>query len=310
MSFSASVLRPLILGVAEHPWPRRLVTGTRPGRAVASRFVAGETLAQAMTAAKALDRRRITSMLDLLGENVRTEEQAEGARAAYLEALAAIERADTLDCAISLKPTQLGLDVSVDACLANVERIVDAARSRGTVVMIDMESVGYVEPTLRVFREAHARYPKVGVALQSYLRRTERDVQTLPPGCRVRLVKGAYLEPPEVVFTTKREVDASFARLFTTLLARGHSIDVATHDPRLLEGVRRRVDAAGEGWSRVEFQMLYGVRRDLQTRFAGKGYPVRVYIPYGTEWYPYLTRRLAERPANVWFFLSNLLRPR
>jgi proline dehydrogenase len=263
-----------------------------------------------MTAAKALDRRRITSMLDLLGENVRTEEQAAAARAAYLEALAAIERADTLDCAISLKPTQLGLDMSVETCLANVEPIVDAARSRGTVVMIDMESVGYVEPTLRVFREAHARYPKVGVALQSYLRRTERDVQTLPPGCRVRLVKGAYLEPPEVVFTTKREVDASYARLFTTLLARGHSIDVATHDPRLLEGVRRRVDATGEGWSRVEFQMLYGVRRDLQTRFAGKGYPVRVYIPYGTEWYPYLTRRLAERPANVWFFLSNLLRPR
>ena len=176
--------------------------------------------------------------------------------------------------------------------------------------MIDMESVGYVDPTLRVFREAHAQYPKVGIALQSYLRRTARDLQTLPPGCRVRLVKGAYLEPPEVVFTTKREVNASYARLFTTLLARGHSIDVATHDPRILEGVRRRVDASGEGWSRVEFQMLYGVRRDLQSRFAGQGYPVRVYVPYGTEWYPYLTRRLAERPANVWFFLSNLLRAR
>lgn len=286
------------------------MTGTRPGRAVASRFVAGEALEEAMTVARALDRRRITSMLDFLGENVRTEEQAEAARAAYLDALAATARAETLDCAISLKPTQLGLDMSVEACLANVEPIVDAAKDRGTVVMFDMESVGYVEPTLRVFREAHARYPKVGVALQSYLRRTERDVQSLPPGCRVRLVKGAYLEPPEVVFTTKREVDASFARLFTTLLARGHSIDVATHDPRLLEGVRRRVDATGEGWSRVEFQMLYGVRRDLQTRFAGQGYPVRVYVPYGTEWYPYLTRRLAERPANVWFFLSNLLRPR
>jgi proline dehydrogenase len=310
MSFSTSVLRPMILRVAEHSWSRRLVTRTRPGRAVASRFVAGESLEEAMTVARALDRRRITSMLDLLGENVRTEEQAEAARAAYLEALAAIARAETLDCAISLKPTQLGLDMSVEACLANVEPIVDAARSRGTVVMLDMESVGYVEPTLRVFREAHASYPKVGVALQSYLRRSESDVQALPPGCRVRLVKGAYLEPPEAVFTSKREVDASFARLFTTLFARGHSIDVATHDPRLLEGVRRRVDATGEGWSRVEFQMLYGVRRDLQSRFAGQGYPVRVYIPYGTEWYPYLTRRLAERPANVWFFLSNLLRPR
>lgn len=310
MSFSTSVLRPLILSVAEHAWSKRIVTGTRPGRAVASRFVAGESLEEAMRVAASLDRRRITSMLDLLGENVRTEEQAEAARAAYLDAIAAITSAPDLDCAISLKPTQLGLDVSIDACLANVEPILDAAKSKGSVVMFDMESVGYVEPTLRVFREAHARYPKAGIALQSYLRRTERDLPSLPPGCRVRLVKGAYLEPPEVVFATKREVDASFARLFTTLFARGHSIDVATHDPRLLEGVRRRVDASGEGWSRVEFQMLYGVRRDLQGRFAGQGYPVRVYIPYGTEWYPYLTRRLAERPANVWFFLSNLLRSR
>jgi proline dehydrogenase len=310
MSFSESLLRPLILRVAEHPWSRRVVTGTRPGRAVASRFVAGESLQDAMRVAATLDRRRITSMLDFLGENVRTEEQAEAARAAYLRALEAIAGAKDLDCAIALKPTQLGLDMSLEACLANVEPIVDAARSSGTVVMIDMESVGYVEPTLRVFREAHARYAKVGIALQSYLRRTASDLGTLPPGCRVRLVKGAYLEPPEAVFTSKHEVDASFARLFTTLFARGHAIDVATHDPRLLEGVRRLVEASGESWSRVEFQMLYGVRRDLQGRFAGQAYPVRVYIPYGTEWYPYLTRRLAERPANVWFFLSNLLRTR
>jgi proline dehydrogenase len=310
VSLSASVIRPLTLHVAEHPWSRRIVTGTRPGRAVASRFVPGVSLEEAMGAAASLDRRRITSMLDFLGENVRTEMQAERARTAYLDALAAIQRAPDLDCAISLKLTQLGLDMSLDACLANVAPIVDAAERAGTVVMIDMESVGYVEPTLRVFREAHDRYPKVGVALQSYLRRTERDLEALPPGSRIRLVKGAYLEPPEAVYATKAEVDASYARLFVTLLARGHAIDVATHDPRLLEGVRRRVDAAGEGWSRVEFQMLYGVRRDLQARFAGQGYPVRVYVPYGTEWYPYLTRRLAERPANVWFFLSNLLRSR
>jgi proline dehydrogenase len=310
VSFSTSVLRPLILRVAEHPWSRRVITRTRPGRAVAFRFVAGESLGEAMQVASSLDRRRITSMLDFLGENVRTKEQAGAARSAYLDALAAIVRAENLDCAIALKPTQLGLDVSLETCLANMEPIVDAAKSKGTVVMLDMESAGYVDPTLAVFREAHARYSKVGVALQSYLRRTERDLEKLPPGCRVRLVKGAYLEPPEVVFTSKREVDANYARLFSTLFARGHSIDVATHDPRLLEGVRRRVDASGEGWSRVEFQMLYGVRRDLQLRFAGQGYPVRVYIPYGTEWYPYLTRRLAERPANVWFFLSNLLRTR
>jgi proline dehydrogenase len=130
----------------------------------------------------------------------------------------------------------------------------------------------------------------------------------LPAGMRVRLVKGSYLEPPDVVFTDKDEVDQSYRRLFTTLLARGHPIDVATHDPRLLEGARRLVDAAQNGWSRVEFQMLYGVRRDLQADLARRGYPVRVYIPYGTEWYPYLTRRLAERPANVWFFASNVIR--
>ena len=310
MTFSTAVLRPLVLGVAEHRWTRRIVTRSRPGRAVASRFVAGESLEEAMATAASLDRRRITAMLDFLGENVRTLAQAETAKAAYLAALAAIRDAPDIDSAISLKLTQLGLDMSVEECLDHVAPIVEDAARTGTVVMIDMESVGYVEPTLRVFREAHAAYPKVGVALQSYLRRTDRDLDALPPGSRIRLVKGAYLEPPEAVYTSKRDVDASFARLFTTLFARGHTIDVATHDPRLLEGVRRRVDAAGEGWSRVEFQMLYGVRRDLQARYAGQGYPVRVYVPYGTEWYPYLTRRLAERPANVWFFLSNLLRTR
>ena len=157
MSFSTAILRPLTLGIAEHPLTRRVVTGSRPGRAVASRFVAGETLGQAMSSAASLDRRRITSMLDFLGENVRTERQAETARAAYLEALAAIPQAPDLDCAISLKLTQLGLDMSVDVCLANVEPIVEEAARSATVVMIDMESVGYVEPTLHVFREAHAR---------------------------------------------------------------------------------------------------------------------------------------------------------
>ncbi len=130
----------------------------------------------------------------------------------------------------------------------------------------------------------------------------------LPADCRLRLVKGAYLEPKDVVVQGKREVDRSFRRLFTTAIERGHRVDVATHDPALLEGVRERVDALENGWSRVEFEMLYGVRRDLQAQLAGQGYPVRVYIPYGTEWYPYLTRRLAERPANLWFFASNLVR--
>jgi proline dehydrogenase len=308
MTFSASVVRPTILRLAHHPWFRHFATVTRPGRAVASRFVAGETLDQAMVVARDLDRRRTTAMLDHLGENVETIAQATDARDAYLAALAAIRGEPTLDIAISLKLTQLGLDRSIDECLANVEPILHAADEQGTLVMIDMEAHGYVTPTLEVARTVHARHPRVGVALQSYLRRSVSDVFELPAGMRVRLVKGSYLEPPDVVFTAKDDVDRSFRRLFATLLARGHPIDVATHDPRMLEGVRTVVDATEDGWSRVEFQMLYGVRRDLQADLARRGYPVRVYIPYGTEWYPYLTRRLAERPANMWFFATNLLR--
>jgi proline dehydrogenase len=305
---STSVFRPAILRVASHPWFRSLATGTPPGRAVARRFVAGESLVEAMSVARALDRERTVTMLDHLGENVSTPAQAGQACDAYLAAVEAVRAAPTLDCAISIKLTQLGLDVSPAACLDNVHPILDAARDANVFVMIDMESHPYVDATLEVLGDAHDRYPKVGVCLQAYLRRTERDVFALPDRVRVRLVKGAYLEPPDVVYQDKDDVDAAWARLFTTLLARGHAIDAATHDPRLIQGVRTRVNALEDGWSRVEFQMLYGVRRDLQAQLAGQGYPLRVYVPYGTEWYPYLTRRLAERPANMWFFLSNLLR--
>ncbi len=305
---STTLFRPAVVRLSGHPWFRSFATRSRPGRAVARRFVAGEHLDDAMRAAHELDRRRIAAMLDHLGENVTTAAQVAAARAAYLAALGRIREEASLDCAISIKLSQLGLDVAVSECLSNLGPILEAAAEARRLVMIDMEGYGSVDPTLEVLRTIHARYPGVGVCLQSYLRRTDRDVFDLPPGVRVRLVKGAYLEPPEVVHPDKHDVDAAFARLFSTLLTRGHAIDVATHDPRLIEGVRARVDRTENGWSRVEFQMLYGVRRDLQARLAGQGYPLRVYVPYGTEWYPYLTRRLAERPANVWFFLSNLAR--
>jgi proline dehydrogenase len=302
------VIRALVLRLANNRWFRRFATRSRPGRAVAFRFVAGEKLTEAMAVARELDHARITSMLDHLGENVDTAAQAAGARDAYLAALDAIRGTQTLDVAISIKLTQLGLDLSVEGCVANVEQIAAAAESSGTLVMVDMEAHGYVDRTLEVVRAVHDAHPRVGVALQSYLRRSATDVFELPTGMRVRLVKGSYLEPPDVVFTAKRDVDESFRRLFATLLARGHAIDVATHDPNLLEGARRLTDAAENGWSRVEFQMLYGVRPDLQADLARRGYPVRVYIPYGSQWYPYLTRRLAERPANMWFFATNLIR--
>lgn len=298
----------LVLWTTRRGWFRWLMTQSRPGRSVTARFVAGEGLDDAVSVARQLDRQRITTMLDHLGENVSTAQQALEARQAYLNALARVRQESSLDCAISVKLTQLGLDSSVQDCMSNLEPILEAAKEAGSFVMIDMESHPYVDGTLEVLAQAHDRFPTLGVCLQAYLRRTEKDVFQLPSTVRVRLVKGAYLEPPDVVYHDKSDVDAAYARLFTTLLARGHRIDAATHDEALIEGVRRRVDAVQDGWSRVEFQMLYGVRRDLQTELARQRYPLRVYVPYGTEWYPYLTRRLAERPANLWFFISNVVR--
>jgi proline dehydrogenase len=304
----SGVIRASILRIAESGWFRRLATRSRPGRALADRFVAGETLAEAMAVAREVQARGMSSMFNQLGENAETPEQTLAARESYLSELAAIAEHPELDGAVSVKLTQLGLDESIDVCWSNLAPILTEAEREGTLVMVDMESHGYVDRTLDVVARAHATYSRTGVAIQSYLRRSERDVFTLPEGCRVRLVKGAYLEPPEVVVGGKAAVDENYRRLFATLFSRGHPIDVATHDPAMIAGVQQHLERAGGGWSRVEIQMLYGVRRDLQAQLAGQGYPVRVYIPYGTDWYPYLTRRLAERPANLWFFLSNLAR--
>jgi proline dehydrogenase len=171
-----------------------------------------------------------------------------------------------------------------------------------------MESHEYVDATLQTVRSLAKRYSNVGLALQSYLYRTAEDVFSLPDGVPVRLVKGAYLEPESVAYRERADVDRAFTRLFATLASRGHPVHVATHDPRLLEGACRFVDRRGMPWEKVEIQMLYGIRRDLQEWYAERGYPVRAYIPYGEQWYPYLTRRMAERPANLWFFASNLVR--
>jgi len=305
---SGPPLRGPVLWVTDLDPVRRLVTGTRLGRRVAHRFVAGESLDQGLAAAHSLNARGIRAMLDLLGENVTSAEMASAAADAYVRALKRIEEDDSLDCNISIKLTQLGLDLSYELCVENTGRVLAAAEARGTQVMIDMESLGYVDRTLDALRELRRRHEGVGVALQSYLYRTERDVFTLPEGTPVRLVKGAYYESPEVAFPTRLEVDRSFARLCATLLARGHEVHVATHDPGLLDGARGLVERSRIPWERVEFQMLYGIRRDLQDRYAREGLPVRTYIPYGGQWYPYLTRRMAERPANLWFFVSNLLR--
>jgi proline dehydrogenase len=305
---SGPLLRGPVLWLTERPFFRRLATASWVGRRVAGRFVAGESLESALDAARRLDRSRIAAMLDHLGENVGSPAQASAAADQYVLALKRLREADDLDGSISVKLTQLGLDVSYELCLENAERVVQAAVEAGTLVMIDMESHEYVDRTLRLHAELRTRYRKVGLAMQSYLHRTGDDVFGLPEESIVRLVKGSYLEPASVAFPLRADVDRSFARLFATLMARGHTVHVATHDPNLLSGARELVERRAIPWRRVEFQMLYGIRRDLQVRLAREHYPVRVYIPYGTEWYPYLTRRLAERPANLWFFAQNLIR--
>jgi proline dehydrogenase len=309
VGISTGVLRSLILRVAHHPFVERVATRSRLGDAVAQRFVPGETLAEALAAAREAAVDGVSVMLNHLGEHVSSLQDALAEREAYLAEIAAAAASPELDVVVSVKLTQLGLNDSVEQCWRTLEPVLDAATGADLDVMIDMEEHDYVDRTLEILRRAHERTERTGVALQAYLLRTPHDLFSLPAGCRVRLVKGAYLEPKDIVWRSKREVDRAYTRLFATALERGHRIDVATHDPALIDGVRERVDAV-DAWSRVEFQMLYGVRRDLQAELAAQGHPVRVYIPYGTEWYPYLTRRLAERPANLWFFASNLVRTR
>jgi proline dehydrogenase len=300
------VLRGPVLALTRAGWFRALA-GSPIGRAVASRFVAGEHLDQAIAVCRDLRADGIAAVLDHLGENVQAPEHAAQAVRDYVRAVERIVDEADVDAYVSVKLTQLGLDFSDELAIANVEEVLKAAAPGDVLVMIDMESSVYVDRTLRVFHDLRERHERVGVCLQAYLHRTPGDVEALPPASIVRLVKGAYLEPPEVALGSRRDVDHAFARLFATMIARDHTVHVATHDPKLLDGARRFVERERIDPSHVEYQMLYGVRRDLQTTLARDGLPVRVYVPYGTEWYPYLTRRLAERPANMWFFARSLI---
>jgi proline dehydrogenase len=301
------LLRAPILWLADRPFVRRLATERGLGRRVALRFVAGETLDDGAAVARRLNERGIGAMLDRLGENVTSAEGAAQAAAAYVSALRRIEATGLPDANISVKLTQLGLDVSYDLCLENTERVL--RKASGTLVMIDMESSRYTDRTLDVYEKLRANHPNVGVCLQAYLHRTPGDLRRIAqPGAVIRLAKGAYLEPPDVAIADRLAVSRAFARLGATALAAGCTLHIATHDPRLLDGAKRFVAQRAIPRARHEFQMLYGIRRDLQDELRREGRPIRVYIPYGSEWFPYLTRRLAERPANVWFFISNLVR--
>lgn len=296
-------MRRLLLYLSEQEGSRDLLLRLPLAERVARRFVAGEALADALQAAHELNRQGLQVTLDYLGESVTDRSEAQRATDAYEQSLDAIARSPA-DATISLKLTQLGLDIDEELCAEHLERIVEHAAGLGNFVRIDMEDSEHTETTLRIFRKVFERYRNVGVVIQSYLQRSERDVaELIRIGAPVRLCKGAYEEPPEVAFQTKQAVDENFLRLMKMLLDGGAPAAIATHDERMIQATCRHAEESGIGPDQFEFQMLYGVRRSLQTRLVAKRYGVRVYVPYGSQWYSYLMRRMAERPANLWFVL-------
>ena len=304
------MLRRTLQWMSAQPRIFRFVRKNRLAQSFASRFVAGESLETAVAAAVLLKQRRITASLDLLGESVTQPNEAEAACLQYLDILGRMTAAG-VEVNASVKLTQMGLDIDPALCERNMRRILIEARARGGFVRIDMESSDYTGQTLDFFehRLLEDFRAHTGVVIQSALRRSTQDIERLIAlGARVRLCKGAYLEPAAVAYPDKKDVDDHYIRLLERLLQVGNYPGIATHDERMIRhaeqfAARHRI-AAG----RFEFQMLYGVRRDLQNRLRASGWNVRVYLPYGTQWYPYLMRRLAERPANIGFILGNVMR--
>jgi proline dehydrogenase len=303
-------MRQGLLWLSEQQRVFNFVRHNRLARKFASRFVAGETIDEAVKAGRELAQRGITTSLDLLGESVTVESEAVAARDQYLLMLDRMAAAGE-QVNVSVKLTQMGLDIAEDLCYANMIRILDKARVLRGFVRLDMESSEYTQRTLDFFtHRLLADYQDhCGVVIQSALRRSERDIEDLIRlKARVRLCKGAYLEPAEVAFPDKADVDRNYIRLMERLLLEGNYPGIATHDEAIIAQARQFTTNQRIPSERFEFQMLYGVRRDLQGRLRHAGYNMRVYIPFGTQWYPYLMRRLAERPANIAFILGNLIR--
>lgn len=304
------MLRAAFHWLSEQPRIFRFVRRNGLARRFASRFVAGETVESAVAALRNLNAAGLSASLDLLGESVLRAEEARHARDTYLQVLDRI-RAAGANANVSVKLTQMGLDIDEALCLANMRAIIAKAKEHGSFVRIDMEQSAYTAKTLQLFTDV--LYPEfgnaVGVVLQSYLRRTAADVDVMIGlGARVRLCKGAYKEPDTVAFPDKREVDANFVACMERLIAHGDYPGIATHDEKIIARAKSFTKAQQIPPQRYELQMLYGVRRDLQHRLRRDGHNMRVYVPFGTHWYPYLMRRLAERPANVAFIVANVLK--
>jgi proline dehydrogenase len=304
------IMRQGLLWLSERQGVFNFVRRNGLARRFASRFVAGESVDEGVAAARELSRRGITASLDLLGESVSAEAEALAARDQYLLMLDRMA-ASGAEVNVSVKLTQMGFDIAESLCAANMAAILDKAAALGGFVRLDMESSAYTQRTLDFyFAHVYERFgAHCGVVIQSMLRRSEQDVeQLIARKVRVRLCKGAYLEPPAVAFPDKSDVDRSYVRLMERLLADGTYPGLATHDEAIITHARDFARREGVPTDRFEFQMLYGVRRDLQERLRQAGYHLRIYIPFGTQWYPYLMRRLAERPANIAFFLGNIMR--
>ena len=305
------MLRTTLLYLSEQKQINAFVRRNALARRGASRFVAGETLDEAAAAVRVLNAKKISASLDLLGESVTNAAEARAAASAIVDIFDRIAT-DKLDCNVSVKLTQLGFDLGDDLVRENVRRILDHAKRLGIFLRIDMEGSAHTQRTLDLFeRELFPAYGRdiVGIVVQSYLFRTASDVDRLiAAGARVRICKGAYKEPATVAFPAKADVDRTFAELMEKLVERGPYPGIATHDEALIERAKRFVQSKGIPLDRFEFQMLNGVRRDLQERLVQEGYRLRVYVPFGTQWYPYFMRRLAERPANIAFIVGSVLK--
>ncbi len=304
------MLRSALLYLSGQQQIFRFVRNNRLAKSFADRFVAGETLDTALAAVARLNARGITASLDLLGESVHNEAEARAAGDAYLTMLDRIHE-QRADANVSVKLTAMGLDVSEDLCVANTHKILQRARDYKTFVRIDMESSEYTQRTLDLFEQR--LYPgyreNVGIVLQSYLYRTFADVQRANLiKARVRICKGAYKEPETVAYPDKKDVDATYVRCLHELMLKGNYPGIATHDETIIKEAKRFARENDIAPTQFEFQMLYGVRRDLQDKLVREGYGMRVYVPFGTQWYPYLMRRLAERPANMAFLTGSVFK--
>jgi len=306
-----SLMRKALLAASTNPWLRERATKTAFVRRSVARFMPGEQIEDALRAARELEVQGITTILTKLGENLANVQEAEEVTLHYLDVLDRVA-ASGLDAHVSVKPTQLGLDLDPALCERNLDRLVERAEARQNFLWIDMESSPYVDPTIALYKRTRAKTARIGIALQAYLHRTAQDVESLVPlGSAIRIVKGAYLEPPAVAYPDKKDVDENFYKLCTRLLAddarkAGGLLHIATHDTALADRLLAYIAEHNVPASAYELAMLYGIQRGQQARFAREGRRLRVLISYGEYWFPWYMRRLAERPANVWFVVRTM----